>query len=120
MRTRTRAADLLAGTTCLILLAQEPRPPAGGGLAEGFRQLDRNGDAKLTRDETGGAAWLDTLDLNRDGFITRTEAATAARIEGKGPLRDEVVQAVTYRKDSTGPTPLSDSKTAICAQSVRG
>jgi hypothetical protein len=33
---------------CLTLSAQETQPARGGGLAERFRQLDRDGDGKLS------------------------------------------------------------------------
>jgi len=43
---------------CLSLPAQEPTRSAvaGGGLSERFRQLDRNGDGSVTREESDNAA----------------------------------------------------------------
>ena len=60
---------ILAGLT---LWAQETPRPAAGGLADRFRQLDRNGDDKLTRDEIPGL--FDQLDKNKDGVVTPEEA----------------------------------------------
>jgi hypothetical protein len=38
----------VAGIICLPVLAQESPRPVGGGLADRFRQLDRNGDGKVS------------------------------------------------------------------------
>jgi hypothetical protein len=59
------------------IAAQETTGPAAGGLAERFKQLDKNGDGKVTRAEAGEAAWFGRLDLNGDGVITQEEAQAA-------------------------------------------
>jgi hypothetical protein len=86
-----------------------------------FRQFDKNGDGKVTREEAGNAAWFDTLDANRDGVITRLEAASAALSAAKSKLAARLgthsVQA--YRKDSPGPVPVSDSKAFTDLQFTR-
>lgn len=46
-------------------------------LAQRFRQLDRNGDGKLTADEVGQPALFGRLDQNGDGLVTLDEARTA-------------------------------------------
>jgi len=38
-----------------------------------FKQLDRNKDGKVTREEAGNARWFDWLDRNKDGAITPDE-----------------------------------------------
>lgn len=99
---------------CLTLSAQQPSSSA----EQRFKRFDRNGDDKITREESGNASWFDTLDRNHDGAVTLEEtkaAAAASAAKGKrtgaaGSLRDEVARATTYRKDSAGPVPLSDSK----------
>jgi arylformamidase len=58
---------------CLTLSAQETQPPRGGGLAERFKKLDRDGDGKLTKDEI--PRLFDQLDKNKDGVVTPEEAA---------------------------------------------
>ncbi len=48
MKTTITIISLSAVLACLTLMAQEPAKPAAGGLAERFKQLDRNG---------GGERW---------------------------------------------------------------
>ena len=91
-----------------VLCAQSP---AQTTATDRFQQYDKNGDGKVTREETGNAPWFDAQDLNHDGFITRWEAAAAARIKAKdGGMSEQVRRALTYHSDRTGPVPLSDSK----------
>ncbi len=77
--------------------------------ADRFAEFDKNADDKVTREETGNAAWFDTLDSNRDGIITREEAVAAARGKprpgGSGPA-----DAMAYDPGSTRPMPLSESQ----------
>jgi hypothetical protein len=62
---------ILAGLT---LLAQEPvRPAVGGGLAERFKQLDRNGDGKVSAEEFPGPLFKQ-MDQDGDGFVTLDES----------------------------------------------
>ena len=58
---------------CLTLSAQETQPERGGGLAERFKQLDRNGDGKVSREEAGSLPFFDAADKNKDGFLTMEE-----------------------------------------------
>jgi hypothetical protein len=61
---------ILAGLT---LLAQEsPRPATGAGLAERFKQYDRNGDGKLNAEEFPVAPFKQ-MDEDGDGFTTVEE-----------------------------------------------
>ena len=52
---------------CLSLWAQEsPQPTTGGGLAVRFKQLDRNGDGTVTREEAAQLPVFDQWDANKD------------------------------------------------------
>jgi CubicO group peptidase (beta-lactamase class C family) len=65
------AALCLAITfSCLPVHAQQP---GGGGIAERFRQLDRNGDGKLTADEVPRPQFFAMLDKNGDRVVTLEE-----------------------------------------------
>ncbi len=44
----------------------------GGGMSSPFKQRDKNGDGKLSRDELP-AALFDKLDADKDGFVTEAE-----------------------------------------------
>jgi catechol 2,3-dioxygenase-like lactoylglutathione lyase family enzyme len=83
MKAIVTIASLSAVLACLTLVAQEsPRSPAGG-LAERFKQLDRNGDGKLTDDEIG-PEWLKKLDANGDGSVTQEEVTASFGRGAKG------------------------------------
>ena len=115
MKTKTRTriyriAALLGVAVVAMALTRLALSQAEGGNR--FQQFDKNGDGKVTREEADNADWFDTLDSNQDGAITRLEAAGAALSAAKSKLAARLgtdsVQA--YRKESTGPVPLSDSK----------
>ena len=44
---------------------------------EKFKELDRDGDGKLTAEEAGNAPWFKRLDLNGDGIVTMEEGRRA-------------------------------------------
>jgi hypothetical protein len=57
--------------------AQTATGRPGAGLEQRFRQLDRNGDGKLTPDELTDPATFKRLDANGDGVVTLEEARAA-------------------------------------------
>lgn len=60
--------------------AAGPVAPAG---ADPFRERDRDGDGKLTREELGFPRLFDRLDTDKDGFLTRKEAEPAIERSGE-------------------------------------
>jgi Ca2+-binding EF-hand superfamily protein len=75
--------------TSLVLFAQETQRPAGGRLAERFKQLDRNGDGKLSAEEFPGAQFKQ-MDKDGDGFATMEELR--ASLGDRGPVRPAAEQ----------------------------
>lgn len=71
-----RYATVILVTICaaLAVLAQQP----GGQMTieQRFKQLDRDGDGKLTPQELPGE-WFGRLDTNKDGVVTLEEAKAA-------------------------------------------
>ncbi|MBM3858446.1 MAG: hypothetical protein FJ395_02210 [Verrucomicrobia bacterium] len=65
----------------ISLTAQQTSRPAGSGLADRFKQLDRNGDGKVSREEGGSLPFFDAADKNKDGSLTieEVQAYFAAR-----------------------------------------
>jgi acetyl esterase/lipase len=74
MKTTVALITLSSIFACLTLSAQETQPAHGGGLAERFKQLDRNGDGKVSREEGSSLTFFDAVDGNKDGFLTAEEA----------------------------------------------
>jgi outer membrane protein assembly factor BamB len=67
---------LSVALACLALAGQQPpRRAAGSGLAERFKQLDRNGDGKLTPPELANPERFRQMDADGDGAVTLDEAA---------------------------------------------
>jgi hypothetical protein len=85
MKPTTLIISLSAVLVCLILSAQKPARPAAGSLDERFKQLDKNGDGKLTRDEVPQTMPFDQWDANKDGVVTLEEVkAFYAKLRAKG------------------------------------
>jgi hypothetical protein len=59
-------------------------PPAAAGRADRFEQYDKNGDGKVTREESGNARWFDALDKNQDGVVTREDFRATVPVK-RGP-----------------------------------
>lgn len=63
-------------SACLVSMVGFAGAQQQGGLEQRFRQLDRNGDGKLTPQELPGQ-WFERLDTNKDGVVTLEEAKAA-------------------------------------------
>jgi catechol 2,3-dioxygenase-like lactoylglutathione lyase family enzyme len=73
MKTTITIISLSAVLSCLTLSAQETPRPVGSGLAERFKQLDKNGDGKVSAEEFPGPQ-VKPMDKDGDGFVTLEEA----------------------------------------------
>ena len=86
-------ATLLALTLlCSSILAQQTTIPAGRGLAERFKQYDKNGDGKVTRVEAAQMPMSDQWDADKDGTVTWQEADEArARARADAPKLEDAI-----------------------------
>jgi acetyl esterase/lipase len=90
---------------CLTLSAQQTQPARGGGLAERFKQLDRNGDGKVSAEEGRSFPAFKEADANGDGFVTLDEIrAQFARKQRGAP-----------QPNPTPPKPATPSATRVPA-----
>jgi hypothetical protein len=58
----------------LVLLPSVRSQTAAEKIGVSFKRLDRDGDGKVTRQESGNARWFDHGDENKDGQLTLDEA----------------------------------------------
>jgi thiol-disulfide isomerase/thioredoxin len=73
-------------------------------LDERFKQLDKNGDGRITTDELPDSPFFQARDLNRDGAITLAEAQAFLTAEsgGPAPVAEEAGPALKVRPTSMG------------------
>jgi catechol 2,3-dioxygenase-like lactoylglutathione lyase family enzyme len=113
---KTIVISLTIVLTCLTLLAQETPRPAGGGLAERFRQLDRNGDGKVGAEEYPGPLFKQ-MDKDGDGFVTLEEATRFLRERrAAGPAATQPASAPTA--PAGGELKVVDAVFELCARDV--
>ncbi len=79
MRTIITLTSLSTILVCLAASAQMQQRAAGSGLVDRFKQLDRNGDGKLSREEAGSAPFFKAADTDGDGFVMFAEAEAYTR-----------------------------------------
>ncbi len=102
MKTTIKVISLSVILTGLIFAAQEPPRPAGSGLAERFKQLDKNGDGKVTREEAAQLPMFDQWDANKDGVAT-LPARTGFTGAAKSAARASASRAKAGRRPSCSP-----------------
>jgi len=79
-------------------LAQGPVPPV-------FQRLDKNGDGKITADETPNAQAMERFDLNKDGAITLEEYNRASAAPTTTPPAPATPPAPPMTPPGTTPPP---------------
>jgi arylsulfatase A-like enzyme len=77
--TRLLLAAVAASLAAVTLSAQEAGRAGRGSIEDRFRQLDRNGDGKLTAEEANNPDLFKRLDRNGDGVVTLEEAREALK-----------------------------------------
>ena len=85
-------------------------------LADRFKQLDRNADGKVTREEFPQASFFDPLDLNRDDVITLDEARKAFLDPG---VRGKFTQPKPSAPDAPKPSATKPAADAATLAPVR-
>jgi len=108
--TRTLAIVVYSGMlACLSLPAQETQPARpGAGLPDRFRQLDRNGDGRVARDEARAMPIFDAWDADKDGAVTLEEVQafyTKRQADAGTPAPRP---AATRPAPATPPVPAAD------------
>ena len=76
----------------LVLLPAVRSQTAAEKIGLSFKRLDRDGNGKVTREESGKAKWFDHGDENKDGQLTLDEAVRrlSALVERQGTPEPEV------------------------------
>ena len=119
MKTSLTIIHLAALFACLTLSAQTQQRASVSGLAERFKQLDRNGDGKVSREEGGSLPFFDAADKNKDGLVSveEVQAYFAARRTAR-PAAPQPAQPGTTPSKSTGELTAVDAVFELCVRDV--
>ncbi|MCL4201680.1 MAG: VCBS repeat-containing protein [Pirellulaceae bacterium] len=111
-------AVLVSGSMSALSGAQEPaQQPRGGDLGDRFRQLDRNGDGKVSAEEFPGPL-VQQMDQNSDGFVTLDEARSFfARPRAGRPAANESSSTLAARPNG-GELQVVDAVFELCVRDV--
>jgi Ca2+-binding EF-hand superfamily protein/mono/diheme cytochrome c family protein/thiol-disulfide isomerase/thioredoxin len=94
--------------------------PSVGQIEALAKQLDKNGDGKITREEAGGAPWFARLDQNGDGVVDAAELAIVKKLAARGgtggrgmPSKVPAVSAEDVKKVTSGPEILKPGDVGV-------
>ncbi|WP_414661787.1 redoxin domain-containing protein [Horticoccus sp. 23ND18S-11] len=111
---------VVAVSASTLVVGGAEREGKGTSLEARFRQLDRNADGKVTREEAGDAAWFDRLDRDGDGSVTMDEVRvvtkTLARATSTSELpaqSDHVTREPAENSPRVGPKRIKPTEAGV-------
>ncbi|MEO6246081.1 MAG: redoxin family protein [Opitutaceae bacterium] len=107
---RSGFRHLLVALIAIVAFSAEAVDPAQ--LEQRLKQLDRNGDGILTREEAGGAAWFDRLDRQGTGSVKIDQVITFVRRLG-GERANRALSQIGAPAATTAPAPSPAPAAAI-------
>jgi redoxin/copper type II ascorbate-dependent monooxygenase-like protein/EF hand domain-containing protein len=106
------AATFAACTVLTALRGVAQQSPAALALEQRFKQLDKNGDGKITTDELPQSAFFKQRDINGDGVITLAEALAALQA-GAGATPPPAAKKTKEPIPKVNKTPVKLPSTAV-------
>jgi thiol-disulfide isomerase/thioredoxin len=78
------AAPMPPGTPAAPMPPAAPAQAGGGQFDSMIKNIDKNADGKITREESGGAPWFARLDQNADGVLDSAELEIVKKVTARG------------------------------------